>query len=678
LHLRDGATTDLPLVAFDISLLNPQQREAVVTTQGALLILAGAGTGKTRTVTCRISQMVKSGIDPASILAVTFTNKAAKEMRERVGKMISKKAREVLTVSTFHALCLRILRADIEKLELGYKRNFAIFSASDQSGLVRKIIVRKTAKDEKLEPFMALALIGKARNAGEDHPDSTDTLIGDVSREYRRELIRLNVLDFDDLLVYAVKLLREHPEVRHKWSTHFQHVMVDEFQDTNSLQMSLLRSLAETHGNVCVVGDDDQSIYGWRGAEISNILDFERFFKDPLVVKLEQNYRSTTQILETANSLIIKNKGRREKELWSEISDGEPIRIIALPDDEAEAERVANEIQDDQRIRKSRWEDYAVLFRTNRQSRSLEMEMRRRELPYRVIGGQSFFDRREIRDILCYLQVLLNPADDVSLLRILNTPPRGIGATTMTHATQTSVELKKSIHDTLKDPFFLSTVSRKAAGHLDDFMTWLEDLRDLASSTTCPIRPLLEKILEDTQYSDYLARTCKTPEETSRRREGILSLAASAADYQGKKGLRRFLDGTALDDDKKDEDADKPGISLITLHASKGLEFPSVWLVGLEEGILPHVRSAEEGTRDEERRLFYVGITRAMKSLTISWCRHRVKYGKKEACARSTFISELDDEHLVFLDHMEEMTAPASDDDVGDAFARMRAMLEED
>lgn len=668
---------DLP-VSFDLSQLNPQQREAVVSTKGAVLILAGAGTGKTRTVTFRIAQMVKDGISPESILAVTFTNKAAKEMRERVEKMVSKKAGEAITICTFHSLCLRILRTDIEKLNLGYKRNFSIFSASDQSGLIKKIITRKAAKNESLEPFMAMAMIGKARNAGEDHPESGDSLLNEVSRAYRKELIRLNVVDFDDLLVYAVRLLKENGPLQNKWSHRFQNVMVDEFQDTNSLQMQLLRLLAQDHGNICVVGDDDQSIYAWRGADITNILDFEKFFPNPKIIHLEQNYRSTVQILETANSLILHNKGRRDKKLWSDINSDQPIPIVVLPDDEIEAERVAEEIIEDRKINKAPWEHYAVLFRTNRQSRMLEAEMRRRNMPYRILGGQSFFDRREIRDVVAYLQILLNPSDDVSLLRVINCPPRGIGDATASHATQTSVQLDISIFDTLKHPQFLESVSTKGANAINKFVDWIQNLQDLVGNSTNEIRPIIQKLVEESGYIDYLGRICKTPEETSMRRESVLSLISSTEDYQGEKGLRRFLDSCTLDDDKKDQDNDQTGVSLITLHASKGLEFPWVWLVGVEEGILPHIRSTEEGTRDEERRLFYVGITRAMKQLNISWCKNRVRYGKKEPCAKSTFFGELDETHIQWIDHAEQMTQEPDQDEMGDAFAKMRAMLEKD
>ena len=670
------------MAKFDPSQLNPQQKTAVVQVDGPVLILAGAGTGKTRTVTARIAFMASQGIKPSEILAVTFTNKAATEMRERVVEMVGGKRGKEITVCTFHSLCVRLLRADIEKLQLGYKKNFAIYAGGDQSGLIRKIIVRLAAKDEKLDPGAALSMISTARNLGEEVDGGQDTLLAAVARAYRSELRTLNAVDFDDLLILGCQLLEEHADVRASWAKKFRYVMVDEFQDTNAQQMQLVQQLCGEHRNICVVGDDDQSIYGWRGAEPANILEFEKAFHDPVVVKLEENYRSTTAILHTANSLIKHNIDRREKSLWSKVEGGDRLRLIAMPDDATESEFISGEIWESHHERQQPFEDFAIIFRTNAQSRPMEQALRERKIPYRVVGGQSFFDRREIRDLLAYLSAIASVDDDISLLRIANSPPRGIGDKTLNLASETSRDLGSPISTALIHPAFTGLISQRASDAVMRLVDFLERYREAFAQPGPERGDLFDRMVKETGYLEWIPRISKKPEEALARTEGVSQLSASIREFFKKKpkaSLRDFLDKVALGmEDKKDDDIEsKQGVCLITLHASKGLEFPSVYLVGLEEGTLPHRRSVEEGTRDEERRLLYVGITRAQKHLVMTYCQFRVKWGDKMACIRSSFIKELDPEYLDEIDYTEEMNRPVEAEDVGSLFDQMRSMLKD-
>ncbi len=657
--------------------LNPAQREAAAQLSGPVLILAGAGTGKTRVITTRIAHMVASRIPASQILAVTFTNKAATEMRERVGTMVPQPAAKELTISTFHSLCVRILRTCIDKL--GYKKNFAIYTQSDQVGLLRKIIVRKAGKNENLDAKTAQMMISTAKNKGIPISEHDDALITEVYRAYQRELKQLNAVDFDDLLLLAVKVLEEHPDARKFWQRKFRYLMVDEFQDTNSLQMNLLRLLVGPEQNVCVVGDDDQSIYGWRGAEISNILDFERFFANPKVVKLEENYRSTNTILNLANSLIRHNRDRREKTLWSSKGEGGKVRLVAMPDAETEAEMIVNEIIDTKRVDGREWDEYAILFRMNTQSRIFEELLRSNEVPYRIIGGQSFYERREIKDLLAYLSLFVQPGDDVSLLRAIGSPPRGIGGGTIAAATEFSIERQISIHEALCDLEFQATLSGKARGAVNRFTDFIDRYHDSAMTDSCNYAAMTEAMIEEIDYYDYLKRTCKNADEANVRIRNVREMIEAMYTHIGKRkknGLRGYLDSVALMQDKEDEDKEKGwGVSLITMHAAKGLEFPVCFIVGVEEGVLPHSRSVEEGTRDEERRLFYVGITRAMEVLTITWCHSRKRYGDRMPCQKSSFFKELDDTYLDIVNYEDLAGQQASDDIADDYFERMKAML---
>ncbi len=644
---------------------------------GPVLVLAGAGTGKTRVITARVAYLVRQGVAPSGILAVTFTNKAANEMRERLATMIEPQVAAQLTVCTFHSLCVRILRRSIELI--GYKRNFTIYSDSEQTGLLRKIITRTAARDEKLDHGLAKILISKAKNDGiAAPPDNEQTLLADVFRRYNEELLKLNAVDFDDLLLLAVRVLREFDQERQFWSKNFSHIMVDEFQDTNRLQLEIVQLLAGEPPNVCVVGDDDQSIYSWRGAEVSNILDFEQHFPSPKVIKLEQNYRSTNAILHTANSLIRVNARRREKNLWSERGAGDPIRVVPMPDDREEAEFVIAEIQRMKVAEALRWDDFAVLYRMNMQSRLVEEELRRQHIPYRLIGGKSFFDRREIKDLIAYAQVLLNPDDDISLLRIINNPPRGIGENTVKLAMAESATRHCSLREVLEDAGFCSELSSRAKNSV---MQFLAQINEYETKLTEPLTDQAETLtawLAASGYTDALPKSCKTAEEAETRLSNLRSVLDDLRNHQQKSrsGLAGFLDALALDDSKEEDEAERAsGVTLITLHAAKGLEFPHVFMLGLEEGLLPHDRSKSEGNLDEERRLFYVGITRAMTSLTLTRAEYRMKYGEKQARLPSSFLAELDDQHLQHCSAEEIRKVAPSEIEAEAHFASIREMI---
>lgn len=656
--------------------LNPPQREAAERISGPVLILAGAGTGKTRTVTTRIAGMVYDGIPPQQILAVTFTNKAANEMRERVASMIDGEKAEHLTISTFHSLCVRILRTCIERL--GYKRTFSIYTQSDQLGLLRRIIVRKSGKDENLEPKTANMLISQAKNTGRPISENEESLISEVYRAYQRELKQLNAVDFDDLLILAVKGLEENPDLREQWQRRFRYIMVDEFQDTNHLQMQLLRHLVGAERNICVVGDDDQSIYGWRGADITNILEFERHFANPTVIKLEENYRSTNRILRLANSLIRHNLHRREKTLWSGKGEGEKIRLVSMPDAETEAEWVVGEILEKHRMERRPYDDMAILFRMNTQSRAMEERLRENEIPYKLIGGQSFYERREVKDVLAYLALFLNHDDDVNLLRVIATPPRGIGEGTIALATQFSIDHGMSVHAALNDLEFLASLTPRAQKAIDSFTDFLNRYADIAATKSANYAAMAEELLKEIDYTEFLRKNCKTPDELEKRRANVAELLEGMRSHfdRSKKGLRGFLDSVALMQDREEKkEAEGNGVSLITMHAAKGLEFPACYIIGVEEGILPHSRSVEEGSRDEERRLLYVGITRAMEDLVITWCRSRRRYGDRMPCQPSSFFKELSRDELEETDHETLAAVPASEDFAADYFAKMKEML---
>lgn len=663
---------------FAFESLNQAQREAVAAQDGPVLILAGAGTGKTRTVTCRIAHMLERKIPASEILAVTFTNKAAAEMKERIAGMVSKKAASEMTVCTFHSLCVRLLRGGIDRL--GYKKNFSICAYSDQVAIMKQLLVRKGGSDEKIKAETVLTEISKAKNRGHDVEEIQDDFFAQLAVAYQNELRAQNAVDFDDLLVLAEKVLREHEEVRSHFQQQYTRITVDEFQDTNSLQMRLLQQLVAAPYHVCVVGDDDQSIYGWRGAEVANILEFERFFPHPKIIRLEENYRSSEAILHTANSLIRHNLGRREKILRSTQGTGENVQLVAMPGDEEEADFIADEILGEKTAHGREWEHFAILFRTNGQSRKLELALRERKIPYRMVGAQSFYDRREIRDVLAYASLLVSPENDLPLLRILNAPNRGIGQSTAVLATDWSREKGQSVWEALCDPSFTETISSKVRTAVETFIALISKAKNRIDLSRENPAEVLSELLIEIEYLPWIERGCKSDSERQQRGESIHSLIDSLKSHveKGKK-LQSFLDDSALASDREDDDIEKKkGATLITLHASKGLEFPIVYLVGLEEGFLPHSRSVVEGTKDEERRLLYVGITRAQESLTLTYCTTRMKWGQKTSCQASSFLGELDDQFLEHKTFDEIQNTEMSEGDIDDFFASMNHLFDED
>ena len=665
--------------SFAFGLLNPPQREAVKTIHGPVLILAGAGTGKTRTITARIAHMINEGIAADSILAVTFTNKSATEMRERVKGMARDGLGKKVVLGTFHAFCCRLLREHAESV--GYKKNFVIYSQSEQTSLLKRIIARLCAKEESYDPSAAQSKISRAKNYSESLGDPRRSLDAAVYESYCNELRALNAMDFDDLLLLGVKLLEDCPDVRERVQRRHRYVMVDEFQDTNSLQMRLLKALVPPPFHICVVGDDDQSIYGWRGADITNIIDFERFFPDPKVIKLEENYRSTTPILHTANSLIKNNAGRRPKTLWSRNPGNDLIRVLVTEDEKEEADMIAKEIEKAKFADGEAWESFAVLFRTNDQSRVLEQQFRQRKIPYRVVGARSFFDRREVKDVVSYLAVLLNPNDDISLLRILNAPTRGIGTATAELARERSLARGQSIFVSLCDPEFQRMIPEKTRTALRAFLDLVSKYSAIATAQGTLLGTMAEQMVAETGYIEWLKKQAKTPEDFTSWETGLKELFGSIHGYDQRNrtdGLAGFLDEVSLNNDRDDDDGDitkKKGVCLITMHAAKGLEFPVVYLPGMEQGILPHKRSYDEGRIDEERRLFYVGITRAMKKLTLSYVRWRVKWGQKQSCLPSPFLKELDTTYVDQVDYARHMKETVTTEESASFFKGLRAML---
>jgi superfamily I DNA/RNA helicase len=686
---------------LNLNTLNPQQRQAVETIRGPVLILAGAGTGKTRVITFRIAHMVERGIPSDQILGVTFTNKAAREMQERVAKLIPRPKRASHaadspkpprpTICTFHSLCVRILRQHIEKL--GYKRNFVIYDESEQLGAVKKILSQISAKGEKTDPAAVLALLSRFKNGGERAAifadESLRALAQHIRSRYETALRACNAVDFDDLILLTLRLFSEHPDALEACRAKYRYVMVDEYQDTNAAQFQLVHALTREHRNLCVVGDDDQSIYGWRGAEISNLLDMEKHFPEVKVVKLEQNYRSTNTILNAANAIIKNNLRRRGKKLWSEKGDGCRITLHPFADDEEEARSIVELIEYARVTQRVPWADQAILFRTNAQSRPLETALRQAGVRYHLIGGQSFFDRREIRDFLAYLKMLLNPNDDISLLRIANVPARGLSDVTMERLIAASQERTCSVFEVMKNPVMAMTFQARTRESIEAFVQFIERTRAVlaapaaSGASAVPSAGSLANwanhFLEETGYYEELRRSERNAESGENRVRNLKDLVATLdgpeAAARSFDRLQTFLEEVTLDNEREEEDeGPENAVTLITMHSCKGLEFPHVYIVGLEDGLLPHSRSKEEGTLDEERRLFYVAITRAMQTLSISHCAARKKYGQLSPCHPSRFLSELPSELVEHAD--EKAKAPVTPESGKNKFAALRASLD--
>ncbi len=677
---------------LNLDTLNPEQRDAVETVRGPVLILAGAGTGKTRVITFRIAHMVQRGIAPENILAVTFTNKAAREMLERVNQLLPKRRStdgekpSRPTVSTFHSLCVRILRQHIELL--GYKKNFVIYDESEQLGAIKKILANVSAKGEQTDPRAVLTLLSKFKNGGAAaeaafKDPNVSALAEHVRKKYESALKACNAVDFDDLILLTLRLFTEHPEALDACRACFRYVMVDEYQDTNAAQFQLVHALTIKHRNLCVVGDDDQSIYGWRGAEVANLLDLEKHYPEVKVVKLEQNYRSTNTILQAANAVIKNNARRRGKNLWSQNGQGTKIQLHAFDTDDTEARTIAETIEFKRMTQRVPWGDQAILFRTNLQSRPIEMELRKAGIRYHLIGGQSFFDRREVRDFLAYVKTFLNPHDDISLLRIANVPARGLSDVTMERLLGASQERNCSVFTAMRHTDVQASFQGRAREAIQEFLGFVEETRakladEAFAAKSDALQQWSEKFLNDTGYYNELRRSEKNQENAENRIRSLRDLIATMdRDGVGKPmsdRLDAFLENITLDSEREDEKEAGDAVTLITMHSCKGLEYPHVHVVGLEAGLLPHSRSKVEGTMDEERRLFYVAITRAKRELMISHCGGRKKYGQVMPCHPSPFLKELPAN--LIEDAEEKGKKPVTQASAKDMFAAMRAALQ--
>jgi DNA helicase II / ATP-dependent DNA helicase PcrA len=638
--------------------LNPPQKEAVQTTEGPVLILAGAGSGKTRVITVRIAYLIsEKQVEPYNILAVTFTNKAAGEMRERVRKLLADQSlRSAPLISTFHSLCVRILRQDIEHLEEGYTKSFTIYDTDDSIKVI-KACVKDIGMDEKsLGARQVLNAISGSKNRGEDvemfssrieYTDEKRAAMARVFKMYEERLNRANALDFDDLMIKTVRLLRTSPDVRDKYNNRFRYVMIDEYQDTNALQFALINHLTEKQQNICVVGDDAQSIYGFRQADIRNILEFEMHFPNAKVILLEQNYRSTQTILDVAHAIIENNVRQKKKKLWTSNAGGDRIFYFQAYNADEEARFVAARIEEHKR--RNPGDKLAVLYRTNAQSRVFEEALRRQRIDYNIVGGFSFYERAEVKDVIAYLKLALNPFDDIALLRVINTPARGLGKTTLDEVQITAKEARTSIWETIAKmvtPQIGETrnLAPRALEALAKFKSVIESLQEKAAAAAGSDKPVSEVVIaaiEDTGYANALR--AENTDESASRLENLEELVNAAADYDKDEGsgLRDFIDHAALssDTDKYDGSAQ---VTMMTVHSAKGLEFPVVFMVGLEDGIFPHSRSVNDPNElEEERRLAYVAITRAEKMLYVTHSMRRRVYGEEMAAEPSQFLNEM-------------------------------------
>jgi DNA helicase-2/ATP-dependent DNA helicase PcrA len=623
--------------------LNPAQREAVLHVDGPLLVVAGAGSGKTRVLTHRVAHLIGAhGIKPNEILAITFTNKAATEMRERLERMLGHTARAIW-ILTFHAACGRMLRREAERL--GYRSNFTIYDQADQVRLVKACLEELGKDPKRFTPRGIHSQISNAKNQLITPDEYTarvssfwDQTVAEVYELYQRRLFRSNAVDFDDILMLTVQVLERFPEARKRWQTAFRHVLVDEYQDTNHAQYRFLQLLAEKHRNVFAVGDPDQSIYAFRGADIRNILDFERDFGGAGVVALEQNYRSTNRILEAANAVIDNNRDRKPKRLWSELGEGDPVEVVEVEDEHAEARFVAAEIARQVESGTSASE-IAVFYRTNAQSRVLEDVLVRQGVPYQVIGGPRFYERAEIRDAVAYLAVLNNTDDAVALMRIANRPRRGIGDTSIRKMVTHAESLGISLWDATADPE-AAGVAGASARAIRGFRNVMESL--MSAAQELPVDELVQAVLE--RSGTLEAYEAERTIEARGRIENLEELVGSAQEYRRRVDeptLAGFLEEVQLQSDQDTLVADEAQVTLMTIHNAKGLEYRIVFLIGMEEGIFPHARSIEDNEVEEERRLAYVGMTRAMERLTLTHTTARSLYGRREYNLPSRFLDEL-------------------------------------
>ncbi|KMN52332.1 DNA helicase PcrA, partial [Bacillus sp. LK7] len=634
-----------------LSGLNPVQQEAVKTTEGPLLLMAGAGSGKTRVLTHRIAYlMAEKHVAPWNILAITFTNKAAREMKERVESILGPGADEIW-ISTFHSMCVRILRRDIDRI--GINRNFSILDTADQLSVIKGILKERNIDPKKFDPRSILGSISSAKNELIEPEEFAKTAGGyydqvtsDVYTDYQKKLLKNQSLDFDDLIMTTIKLFERVPEVLEFYQRKFQYIHVDEYQDTNRAQYLLVKQLAARLENICVVGDSDQSIYRWRGADIANILSFEKDYPSANVILLEQNYRSTKRILQAANEVIKNNSNRKPKNLWTENDEGIKLSYYSGDNEFGEGQFVAGKIYELHSSGRRKLSDIAILYRTNAQSRVIEETLLKSGLNYNIVGGTKFYDRKEIKDILAYLRLVSNPDDDISFTRIVNVPKRGVGATSLEKIASYAAMNGMSMFQAIKQVDFIG-VSAKAANALDGFGAMIENLTNMQDYLS--ITELTEEILEKTEYREML-KAEKSIEAQSRLEniDEFLSVTKNFEQKSEDKSLVAFLTDLALIadidqlDQKEEESGGKDAVTLMTLHAAKGLEFPVVFLMGMEEGVFPHSRSLmEEAEMEEERRLAYVGITRAEEELYLTNAKMRTLFGRTNMNPESRFIREI-------------------------------------
>lgn len=627
-----------------------KQREAITHIEGPLLVVAGAGSGKTRVITRRIGYLMSQGVKPYNILAITFTNKAADEMCERVKQFSSHKG---LWVSTFHKMCSRILRRNIDRL--GYSRDFTIYDSTDQLNRVKSIMAELKLDTTQWKPRTIVSAMSNAKNKLIDPETLISTASGfyniNVSRIYKKYQTLLkanNALDFDDLLIKTIELFKTHPDILEMYQDQFRFILIDEYQDTNYSQYTITRLLANRYRNICVTGDPDQSIYGWRGADIRNIMDFEKDYPDAKVVLLEQNYRSTKHILHAASSVIQQNKYRRQKTLWTENTQGEKIRVVSCEDEHGEADEIAGFIRN-LKNRGIPYSDIAVFYRTNAQSRVLETSLRNSGIPYTIIGGVEFYQRKEIKDILSYLRLCMNSHDEVALERTINTPIRGIGNTTVKKLKDWAAAQGTSLFHAVLHVDLIPEITGKSALAIKRFSELIVNLQQLPKS---PVEDIIKRVIEKTNYFAFLRESGE--KESKDRIANVEELVNAAHEYDlyyAEGGLQGFLEEVALVSDVDELEDSAKAVTLMTLHTAKGLEFPVVFLTGMEEGLLPHVESNDVDEEvEEERRLCYVGITRAMKELFLTHAQRRMRYGQTNPCRPSRFLDEIPDEILDKID----------------------------
>ena len=634
--------------------LNAQQKEAVTTIDGPIMILAGAGSGKTRVIIQRIAYLIqKKQIPPQQIIAVTFTNKAAEEMRKRLQGILSGK-QEGINLSTFHSLGVSLLRKSIH--HLGYRSNFIIYDTRDQFSVIKTIMEDQDFDDSELIDAKSVHYeICQAKSTGvlpeefmDQHASQQKQLVGKIFRHYQKTMKGCNAIDFDDILNLTVTLFEEHPEVMDSLTERFRYIMVDEYQDTNHIQYKLLRHLTKRHRNLCVVGDDDQSIYGWRGAEVKNILNFERNYPDVKFIRLEQNYRSTQKILTAANQVISENTQRMPKKLWSEKHVGEKLDWLLADSEEEELEAVTRKIRTKIMQQGRRYLDYSILYRSNFQSRLVEEALREAKIPYRMLGGTSFYDREEIRDALAYLKVIHNPNDEVSLHRIINTPRRGIGKTSLIKAYEYCHETHLPLFKVMRDARKYEKIPKDSAFKMEIFTGIISNYKQRFANEV--LGTVLKDLLDEIGYLRFLETRSGDAKTRERRIMNVLELQVSVRKFSDKfpeANLQSFLERVSLftqSDNDPETKADQ--VSIMTLHSAKGLEFPFVFMVGMSEGVFPNNRAIEEGSEDEERRLCYVGITRAQQELTFSMAKSRKRYGESIKQEPSRFLLNIDPELL--------------------------------